>query len=58
LCRSESILEYLADALGKLKGADRRGWRLRSRCFPDVSAWMRRGGFGAPEQVPPKESRA
>jgi hypothetical protein len=43
LCRSESILEYLADALGKFKGADRRGWRLRSRRFPDVSAWMRRG---------------
>jgi hypothetical protein len=58
LCRSESILEYLADALGKLKGADRRGWRLRSRCFPDVSAWMRRGGFGTLEQVLPKESRA
>jgi hypothetical protein len=52
LCRSESILEYLADALGKFKGADRRGGRLRSRGFPDVSAWMRRGGFGTPEQVP------
>jgi hypothetical protein len=58
LCRSESILEYLADALGKFKGADRRRGRLRSRHFPNVSAWMPRGGFGTPEQVLPKESRA
>jgi hypothetical protein len=57
LCRFESILEYLADALGKLKGADRRRG-LRSRGFPDVSAWMPRRGFGTPEQVLPKESRA
>jgi hypothetical protein len=59
LCQPASILEYLADALGKFKAAD-GGFDLAT--CPSVSAWMRSvqkpKGFGTPEQVLPKESRA